>query len=163
VAEGVDDGAAVASTLLDPLPTGGVVVVDVDVAVTPGAAVAAFWVTAGLSKTTVWAAVGAWTAVPIEVVLASEVAEGPRVGKLGSAKACEAVPPWPGEGSPVLRPRLDATGVPNSTTTTRAPTATAPLMVLIAAVSLRRRRERLGLTGPCPPLSPGNRSRTAGT
>lgn len=133
------------------------------VAAPPEADDVTFWVTAGIEEATVWDVAVAGTTGADEVALVTEVAEGPSVGKFGSPKACEAVPPWPADGSPTLRPRLDATGAPSSMTTTSAATATAPLMALIAAVSLRRRRARLGLTSPRPPLGPRCRGHTVGT
>jgi uncharacterized protein (TIGR03382 family) len=147
------DGNAVAgvgaSTWLDTAPP------DVfDAVEAPGAG----WVTPALvaetAPATAWVVAGGGPADADELVLSTDVADGPSVGKFGSAKATEAVPPWPAEGSPTLTPRLAAMGAPISRTTTSEATATAPLAALIAVVSLRRRRERLGLTAACPPRGP---------
>jgi hypothetical protein len=144
------DGMAVAGageiTWLDTVPADAV-----GAAAAPDADDGAGGITTGTSSTNVWVVVGAAATGADVFALTTDVADGPRVGKFGVAKACEAVPPWPADGSPILSPRLDATGAPSSMTATREPTATAPLIALIAAVSFRRRRERLGLTWACPP------------
>jgi hypothetical protein len=96
-------------------------------------------VTTETAKAVVWvaAAAAAGAAGTGELVLTTEVADGPPVGKLGFVRACGVVAPWPADGSPMLRPRLEATGAPSSMTATKEPTATAPLSALIADVSLR--------------------------
>ncbi|HSZ37386.1 MAG TPA: hypothetical protein VK773_09875 [Acidimicrobiales bacterium] len=149
VADGVMlAGAAVATGAIALFETGTLVaVVDaVGAAVATGITLA---VATGTSTTvSVGAGAGATDAGVLELTV---VAFGPRVGTFGSWSVVEGVPPWPADGGPALRPRFEATGAPSSMTTTSELTATAPLIALIAAVSLRRRRERLGLTGACPP------------
>jgi uncharacterized protein (TIGR03382 family) len=137
-----------ASTLLDTAPPGVVDAVGAPGAVGPTPALVA-----ETSLATAEVA-DAGPAGADEVGVSRDVADGPKVGKFGSPNVSAAVPPWPAEGSPRPRPRLDATGAPSSRTTTSEATATAPLVALMAVVSLRRRRERLGLTSPCPPQGP---------
>jgi hypothetical protein len=84
----------------------------------------------------------------------TEIWGGPQVGTEELSRAWDATPPWPSEFDPTPRPRLFATGASISTTARIAARASAPLMALMPAVSLRRRRDRLGLIGPLRPKTP---------
>lgn len=96
-----------------------------------------------------------------DVALVTEDSVGPQLGAVGLARACDTALPCPVDVTATPKPRLDATGPPNSITARREPTATTPLIALIAAVRLRRRRDRLGITTAYPPRGLQSRGCTA--
>jgi hypothetical protein len=67
----------------------------------------------------------------------------------------------PLEADPTARPMFAATGASSSMTATTDAIATSPPVALMAAVHLRRRRDRLGLTEALRPLQPRLRGHTA--
>jgi hypothetical protein len=92
--------------------------------------------------------------------LATDAWAKAQLGTVGLTRAGP-VTASPLDADPTARPMFVATGASSSMTATTDAIATSPPVALMAAVHLRRRRVRLGLTKALRPLQPRLRGHTA--
>jgi hypothetical protein len=93
-------------------------------------------------------------------VFATDACATAQLGTVGLTRAGP-VTVSPLDADPTARPMFVATGASSSMTATTDAIATRPPVALMAAVHLRRRRDRLGLTEALRPLQPRLRGHTA--